>query len=179
MVKKRKLLIILGSMCLCYIGLNCTGCGLLYYLNETSRHKEYRKIGYELCHLQSCGPEALYDAFNKLGIHKESQNYIGMELQDRAKVDYRCILGLAHHRFTLITCPPELRRYCKENNVKITYLDKYEDLQDGDVAIILLKDTSDFRNWHWICWPTRESRVLNFFNENTVIVSIYKLSIIE
>tara|TARA_B100001123_G_scaffold88226_1_gene101337 strand:+ start:2506 stop:3000 length:495 start_codon:yes stop_codon:yes gene_type:complete len=157
----------------------CTGCGILYYINETSIHKTYRKAGYEYCHLQSCGPEALYEAFSELGIYKESQYVIGKEIQDDAKVDYRGMLGFVDHRFTLITCPPELRKYCRKNNVDITYVDKYEDLKEGDVAIVLLKDTSDFRNWHWICWPTQKTKIHNYFNESTVIVSIYKLSIVE
>jgi len=151
-----------------------SGCGPLYYLKESKHHKQTRQEGYELCHLDSCGPVALEKAFKNLGINKPHIE-IGKEIQDADKMHYRSILSLAHHKFTLITCPPELLKYCRSQGLAPKRI-KYKDLSQDDVAIILIRGYSDIEDWHWIDWPRTRSSVENFFGDDTKIISTYLLS---
>jgi hypothetical protein len=75
-----------------------TGCGLLFYLKEDLAHKEMRNQGYELCHIDSCGPEALGRIFQSFGILKD-RTQISKEIQDGDHVHYRTILGAFNHKF--------------------------------------------------------------------------------
>ena len=151
-----------------------SGCGSLYYLKESKQHKQVRKEGYELCHLDSCGPVALEKVFKNLGINKTHVD-IGKEIQDADNTHYRSVLGLVHHKFNLITCPPELLKYCKSQGLIITKV-KYEDLSKDNAAIILIKGYNDIEDWHWIDWPRTRSSVENFFGDDTRIISAYILS---
>jgi len=156
------------------------GCGhvSLSYLNkkETSLHKKYRKQGYDLCHLTSCGPDALSDAFKKFNINK-TPFQIGMEIQDKDQAHYRCILGILHDGFYSITCPQELKRYIRSQGFNITETKDINQITQETTAIFLLKGTDDFRDWHWITYPTySRSIILNFFEENTKIKTIYILN---
>ena len=152
-----------------------SGCGALYYLSESPEHKKTREGGYELCHIQSCGPAALEEAFFHLNI-KKSQEDIGKEIQDLDHTHYRNIISLFSHDFTRITCPPELFKYCRSQGLVVKKTD-YNKLSDGDVAIILIKGRSDISDWHWISWP-KHSRleIESFFNENTEIISTHLLT---
>ena len=152
------------------------GCGSLYYLKESPEHKAMREAGYELCHLQSCGPQSLSDAFKYFGIHKEPFT-IGKEIQDLDRTHYRRIMSLAHHDFTKITCPPELKKYCRHCGFTITAVNDVNDLKDGDVAIVLLRGKEDLRDWHYICYPTNSiSHILNYFGDDTTFIKAYVLT---
>ncbi len=152
------------------------GCGSLYYLKESPEHKAMREAGYELCHLQSCGPQSLSNAFKYLGIDKEPFT-IGKEIQDLDRTHYREIMSLVHHDFSKITCPPELKKYCRHIGLTITVIDDVNDLTEDDVAIVLLRGTNDFREWHYICYPEYSvSYILDYFGENTVFIKAYKLT---
>ena len=151
------------------------GCGLLYYLSESPEHKAMRMAGYELCHLESCGPEALSHAFKHLGVN-ETPTEIGKDIQDNDKSHYRSILGLASHRFHEITCPPELKKYCKGRGFKVTVVKGFDQLKKGDVAIVLIRGKHDLRDWHWICYPEySKSTISEFFGDDTIIKAAYVL----
>lgn len=153
-----------------------SGCGLFYYVNESAEHKAMRKQGYELCHLQSCGPEALSDSFKYLGIDKTPFE-IGKEIQDADQVHYRGVLSIVHHDFTEITCPPELLKYCRANDIKITTVTDINDLQPGIIAIALIRGKSDLRDWHYICYPEyKKIDILSYFGEDTKFIKAYCLS---
>ena len=151
-----------------------SGCGPLYYLTESSEHKKIRNSGYELCHILSCGPEALENAFGHLDINK-TQEEIGKEIQDLDRTHYRDIMSLVSHDFTRITCTLELFNYCRSRGL-IEQKVEYESLSPKDVAIILLKGRDPISDWHWISWPTHNREgIENFFNENTKIISTHLL----
>ncbi len=151
------------------------GCGAIYYLSEPEDHKKMREKGYELCHLQSCGPEAISDAYKCFGKEKSAFD-IGKEIQDRAKVDYRGILSAAHHDFTKITCPPELLSYLEYKGFKIKAVNKFKDLGPSDVAIVLLRGRNDLKDWHYMTYPTHSKQEINnFFEDKTIIKKIYIL----
>ena len=151
------------------------GCGILYYLSESDEHRTMRMAGYELCHLESCGPDALSDAFKHLGVN-ETPIEIGKDIQDNDKSHYRAILGLASHRFHEITCPPELKQYVKGRGFKVTVVKGFDQLGKGDVAIVLLRGRDDLRDWHWICYPEySKSTISEFFGDDTIIKAAYVL----
>ena len=170
MKKKMKVALAAG-----FLLLITNGCGIFYYLNETAEHKAMRVAGYELCHLESCGPDALSDAFKHLDINK-TPHEIGKEIQDDSKSHYRQILSLASHKFTEITCPPELMKYCKGRGFKVTIVKEFKQLEKGDVAIVLLRGKSDLRDWHWICYPEySKSDISAFFGDDTIVKRAYVL----
>ena len=152
------------------------GCGPVYYLSEDPIHKEARKRGYELCHLKSCGPHALSDAFRHFGIHKRPLS-VGRELQDGDRFHYRSVLSIINHRFCQITCPIELLSFCKKHNFEITKKKNLNELNEGDVAIILIKGRDDLFDWHWMTYPTHsKSKIKNYFKGETAIKRIYILN---
>jgi hypothetical protein len=149
------------------------GCGLFFYIKESPHHKDMRRLGYDLCHINSCGPEALSHVFAGLGIRK-SRAQIGQEIQDRDHVHYRSILGLASHKFYRITCPPELMSYCRSQGLTVKKV-SFNNLKDSDAAIVLLKGRCDIEDWHWIEWAQGKEEIESFFGEDTKIISTYLL----
>ena len=142
------------------------GCGPIYYLNEDPLHKEARRQGYELCHLKSCGPQALSDAFRCFKVYKRPFT-IGKELQDDSRLHYRSALSLINHKFCQITCPIELLSFCKKHNFEITKKKNLNELNEDDVAIILIKGYDDLFDWHWMTYPTHtKSQIKNYFKED-------------
>jgi hypothetical protein len=150
-----------------------TGCGLLFYLKEDLAHKEMRNQGYELCHIDSCGPEALGRIFQSFGILKD-RTQISKEIQDGDHIHYRTILGAFNHKFHRITCPPELLNYCRSQELIVTKV-PYDSLTSSDVAIILMRGRSHIDDWHWMEWPNKTEVVETFFGADTKIVSTYLL----
>jgi hypothetical protein len=151
-----------------------SSCGLLFYLKEPPSHKEMRRQGYELCHIDSCGPEALVHVFASLGISK-TRTQIGQEIQDRDRVHYRTILGVFSHKFNRITCPPELLNYCRSQGLRVEKI-PYKSLLEKDTAIILLRGRNEIDDWHWIEWPQKKETIENFFGEDTEIICAYLLT---
>jgi hypothetical protein len=151
------------------------GCGPIFYLSEPTKHREVRKSGYELCHLLSCGPQALSSAFKRLGINKTPLE-IGKEIQDDDHTRYRTILSLIDHRFCSITCPQELKTFCKKYNITIKKIKSLDNLTKEDTAIALIKGPNDLLDWHWMTYPTHKKLdILRFFEYNTQIKGVYLL----
>jgi len=158
------------------IGLSLfSGCGMSFYLNEEERHQKVRKAGYELCHLRSCGPEAISHAYKEMG-RTVNRFKIGKEIQDAAFFDYRAALSIFDHDFCSITCPAELKRYLKKNGFQVKTVYKIEDVQEDDVAIVLIKGFNDIRDWHYMTYPTyTKKQILNFFKKDTIFKRAYIL----
>ena len=152
------------------------GCGPLYYLSEPYIHKEARLNGYELCHLKSCGPKALSEAFRYFGVRRTPLQ-MGREIQDDDHYHYRGALSMISHRFSQITCPVELLKMCKKYNFKITKKKTLNELNKNDIAIILIKGRNDLLDWHWIVYPKHSKSEINkYFEEDTEVKSIYILN---
>lgn len=172
MWKDRRKSVSLALLCLLPF---CNSCGLLYYLNEPAPHKEMRRLGYELCHIESCGPDALAAAFKSLGINK-TYVQIGKEIQDIDRIHYRKISSLVSHKFSKITCPPELLNYCRRQGLTIERI-AFDNLSPNDVAIVLIRGSNSITDWHWISWPANsKEQIKEFFEEETRVLSVYKLS---
>lgn len=134
-----------------------------------------REQGYELCHLQSCGPQAISDAYKCLGIEKEPFE-IGREIQDKSKFDYRGVLSAAHHDFTKITCPPELLSYLRYKGFEIKIVSSLTEVGIGEVAIVLIRGRDSIKDWHYITYPTNSKReIRDFFEEETIVKKAYIL----
>ena len=135
-----------------------------------------REQGYELCHLESCGPQAISDAYKELG-KTVAPFFIGKEIQDKASIDYREILSAVHHDFSKITCPPELLSYLKYKGFEIKAVDSLNEVGVGDVAIVLIRGKSDLRDWHYITYPTYSKReIRKYFGDRTIIKKAYILT---
>tara|TARA_Y100000385_G_C12786885_1_gene505950 strand:+ start:352 stop:702 length:351 start_codon:yes stop_codon:yes gene_type:complete len=100
---------------------------------------------------------------------------VSIHLQKNRAINIFKGLGLIHTEFRHITCPPELRAYLKRNGFKYEKI-KYEDLTDGDFAIVLLKGYDDIYEWHWASWPSDVASILTFFGDYTKIVTTYKIT---
>ena len=162
-------------LCLFAILPCCSSCGLLYYLNESEEHRQMRMLGYELCHIESCGPAALANAFKRLDIDKDYVQ-IGKEIQDADHIHYREISSVVSHEFSRITCPPELIKYCKNQGLTVKKVG-FGSLSSGDVAIVLIRGKDRITDWHWISWPENsKEEIVDYFEGNTRVRSVYKLS---
>ncbi|MAF24463.1 hypothetical protein CL634_02655 [bacterium] len=174
MKRKGKTVLTVGFLLLILIITN--GCGCFYYLKESPAHKAMRMQGYELCHLESCGPQALSDAFKEFDMD-EAPFDIGKEIQDLDRIYYRNLLSLAHHDFTRITCPPELLKYIKHRGFKVKTVTSINDINEGDVALVLLRGHSDIRDWHYIVYPTySKEEIMGYFGDSTVFKKAYILT---
>lgn len=171
---------LLQMMLLSTVSLAFAGCGHLSvsYIGkkETLRHKEFRKQGYDLCHLASCGPQALSDALKQFNINK-TPFQVGKELQDIDKSNYRNIMGVFNANFYQITCPPELKKYIKLQGLSITETKDLKKITPQSTAIFLLKGQYDIGTWHWITFPVNKmGEIKNYFEEHTKIITIYILT---
>ena len=151
-----------------------TGCGTFFYFKEGPEHKALRNEGYDLCHLDSCGPEALSHILKSLGLSK-SAHQIGRDIQDMGGIPYRGLLSVISHKFYRITCPPDLFNYCESLGIKAQKV-PYGSLEEGDVGIILLRGANFIGDWHWIEWPQKRATIETFFEEDTKIISSYILT---
>ena len=162
------------------VSLTLAGCGHLSISHiakkETPKHKEFRKQGYDLCHLTSCGPQALSDALKEFNINK-TPFQVGKELQDNDKSNYRKIIGVLYEGFYEITCPLELKKYIRSQGLIITQTKDLKKITPQTTAIFLVKGQYDIGTWHWITFPTNEmGEIKNYFNEHTKIKTIYILT---
>ena len=70
----------------------------------------------------------------------------------------------------------ELKKYCKDRGFKVTIVKDFEQLQKGDIAIVLIRGKSDLRDWHWICYPEyTKDQISEFFGNNTIVKAAYVL----
>ena len=100
---------------------------------------------------------------------------VSIHLQEKRKIKIFRILGLIDTKFREITCPPELLKYLRTHNFIYEKV-KYEDLKDGDVAILLLKGYDDIYEWHWAIWTYDQKSIPTFFKEHTKIIRTYKIT---
>jgi hypothetical protein len=149
-----------------------SGCGLFH--KPTAKEEVWSKLGIDSTHFKSCGPQALSEIHTHFGESVTSQ-MVSIHLQEHRGINIFKGLGLINTKFRQITCPPELRAYLKRNGFKYERID-YEDLQDGDFAIVLLKGYDDIHEWHWATWPSDAKNIPTFFEEHTRILRTYLIT---
>ena len=161
----RNVLIILMSLCL-------SGCGLFH--KPTAKEEVWSKLGIDSLHFQSCGPQSLSELHEHFG-EEVTWQLVSINLQENRAVHVFKLLGLIETEFRRITCPPELRAYLKRNGFEYERVE-YEDLQEGDFAIVLLKGYDDLHEWHWATWPNDKEDIPTFFDDYTKIIKTYKIT---
>jgi hypothetical protein len=157
--------IILMSLCL-------SGCGLLH--RPTTQEEVWSKLGIDSLHFKSCGPDSLSQLHQHFGEDVNMQ-LVSIQLQKTRGINIFKGLGYIHTEFRHITCPPELRAYLKRNGFVYERI-KYEELKQGDFAIVLLKGYDDIYEWHWATWPNDWADIPTFFGNYTKIVNTYKIT---
>ena len=148
-----------------------TSCGLFH--KQSAKEEVWSKFGIDSLHFESCGPTAL----SLMHYHFEediTKQMVSIHLQENRCINIFKGLGLIHTEFRRITCPPELRSYLKRNKFDYNIID-YDDLKQGDFAIVLLKGYDDIHEWHWASWPTDKESIPTFFKEHTKIITTYKI----
>jgi len=148
-----------------------SGCGLFH--KPSPAEQTWRKVGIDSLHFQSCGPDSLSQLHKHFG-QDVSMQVVSVHIQENRHIDVFRILGLVNTRFRQITCPPELRAYLKRNGFRYERI-KYEELQEGDFAIVLLKGYDDLQEWHWAVWPNDADKIPTFFENYTKIISTYRI----
>ena len=148
------------------------GCGLFH--KPTAKEEVWSKLGIDSLHFQSCGPQSLSELHEHFG-EEMTMQMVSISLQENRPVNVFKLLGLVETEFRRITCPPELRSYLKRNGFAYERVE-YEDLIDGDFAIVLLKGYDDLHEWHWATWPNDSSKIPTFFKDYTKIITTYKIT---
>ena len=122
-------------------------------------------------HYDSCGPDALYYALSRLGIHS-SEVEISREILNDSKCYslLRDFLSMFDREAKEITFPAEIRNYLKSKKIKITYtsLEKLESLSTDRTAIVLLSKKGTL-TYHWTCWPIMKN-LSSFYGEGSTLV---------
>jgi hypothetical protein len=149
-----------------------SGCGLFH--KPTAKEGVWSKLGIDSLHFQSCGPQSLSELHEHFG-EEMTMQLVSINLQEHRPVNVFKLLGLIETEFRRITCPPELRAYLKRNGFEYERIE-YEDLQEGDFAIVLLKGYDDLHEWHWATWPGDKKNIPTFFDDYTKIITTYKIT---
>ena len=140
----------------------------------TAKEEVWSKLGIDALHFQSCGPQSLSELHEHFG-EEMTMQMVSINLQENRAVNVFKLLGLIETEFRRITCPPELRAYLKRNGFEYERVE-YEDLQEGDFAIVLLKGYDDLHEWHWATWPTDKDDIPTFFDDYTKIIKTYLIT---
>ena len=140
----------------------------------TPAEQAWQKMGIDSQHFKSCGPQSLSELHEHFG-EKKLPQVVSIDLQHNRCVNIFKLLGLVETEFRRITCPVELRAYLKRHGFEYERVN-YEDLQQGDFAIVLLKGYDDLHEWHWATWPNDKEDIPTFFDDYTKIVKTYKIT---
>ncbi len=155
-------------LAICFILLN-PGCAIF--------HKEEftRKDGYYTKHFNSCGPKAIQQAILKIEKELVSRESISKEIQSTGNGG-RLILASINYKALEITCPCEIKKHLKDKGYKIKEV-SFESLSKGDVAIVLIRGSNTFKDWHWITYPNySKTYIKNYFASKTKIITVFKIS---
>ncbi|MBC8395257.1 MAG: hypothetical protein H8E05_01050 [Bacteroidetes bacterium] len=166
------------------------GCGTLEYCKEPQYIKEARGIGEDPDHINSCGPDAVYDALSYF--HKNvkfkrepfSKKEISKIIQARHTTSCRNILSVFDNRARQVTFISDMMAVLNHYGIhwyELTSrnLDEVHKKEGLGVAIVLVKRKGAI-NYHWMTYPFDSKRYIeNFFaykgEGNTVIKKVYIL----
>jgi len=144
------------------------GCGLFQSQRDSQWVKDGRKADLDPRHIYSCGPEALKEAFDRLGINV-SQKDLSHEIQKNGTC-LRDFLSIFDTRARQITFPSEMRTALKKHGYKMVKIDSLKEINEQKDTAILLVHRVNTLNYHWICYPISN---FHFFGKETVLDSIY------
>ena len=67
--------------------------------------------------------------------------------------------------------PSEVRAYFKSNGFYIKKIKNFQDLKEGDVALVLIKEKNSII-YHWMCYPI-DYNITGYFGDRTIVKDIY------
>jgi hypothetical protein len=145
------------------IFLFCTGCSV------------FQKGSYP--HHSSCGPEALYDAMERMNFDA-SRFSISREILDNHECYslFRDVMSMFDKRAKGITFPEEIKSYLSKRNIKISILpvESLKKLTFDKTAIVLVRDKGTL-NYHWGCFPVTPNLSSFFGIGKTTILRVILL----
>lgn len=144
------------------------GCGLFQSQRDSQWVKDGRKADLDPRHIYSCGPEALKEAFDRLGINV-SQKDLSHEIQKNGTC-LRDFLSIFDTRARQITFPSEMKTALGKHGYKMTKIDSIKIIDAQKDTAILLVHKVNTLNYHWICYPVSN---FHFFGKETILDSIY------
>ena len=152
-----------------------TGCGILQSVSNDSLYCGERLSGEDPIHIESCGPEAVVQAITIMGIDSRvSHKKISRHIQKNSVFPIRSFLSVFNERARGITFPFEIKRVLSVYNVTTKELNSIKDLEEEDVAIVLIREKFSL-DYHWVCYPAWRNPQ-SFFGENdTLIIKILLL----
>lgn len=151
------------------------GCGVFQSISNDSLHIRERVSGEDPLHTRSCGPKAVVEAINYMGIDPHvSHEKISRHIQNNSVLPFRSFLSIFNERARSITFPFEIKRVLEVYNITVKELGSMSDLKEGDVAIILVCKKRSLE-YHWICYPVR-GNIKSFFGaKDTRVASVFLL----
>ncbi len=129
-----------------------SGCGALHALTQNT-------VKYNLKHENSCAPRAIQKALWEVGGDS-----------DRLEISREIKSGNNLVRPN-ITMPSEVRAYFKSNGFYIKKIKNFQDLKEGDVALVLIKEKNSII-YHWMCYPI-DYNITGYFGDRTIVKDIY------
>jgi hypothetical protein len=150
-----------------------SGCGALKSARLSSEQNENQ-------HIQSCGPEAIYETIQSLknqgyDVEEISKKEISRELRgsNQCSTITRDALSLFIYETKSITFPCEIMDFFIKRGFKIEIIKNISDLKKDDTALILISQGRTL-NYHWMSYP-RDNNIMKFFGKDTVLKRIYLL----
>jgi len=151
-----------------FIFLNAS-CGVFH------KEKFKKEDGFYVRHYHSCGPDSIQDAILQIEKKLVSRKSISKDIQSTGNGS-RLVLASLNYRALEITFPCELKKYLKKRGYKLEEV-SMESLGKDDVAIVLIKGSNPFKQWHWITYPTYSKEYIKNFFSSTKVVTVIKLTL--
>ena len=155
------------ALSVCFLFLN-TSCAIL-------NTEEFRRDGrYYINHFNSCGPKAIQNTIKAIENEFVSRESISKDIQNTGNAT-RLILASINHEALEITFPCELKNHLTKKGYKIKEV-SFDSLGEGDVAIVLIRGSNVFKDWHWISYPTYSKEYIKKFYASTEVVKVYLIT---
>ena len=156
------------ALAVCFLLLN-SGCAIFHPEEFTKKDNYYVK------HFHSCGPRAIQHAIIKIEKKLVSCESISKKIQSTGN-NSRLILAYVNYEALEISFPCEIKKYFNDKGYKLKEV-SLESLNKNDTAIILVRGTNVFREWHWITYPTySKDYIKRVFSSGTKIINVFKIS---
>jgi|TARA_R110000824_G_scaffold400171_2_gene607087 hypothetical protein len=169
--------VILNFILLCFAFISCS-CGAIHQAYEKQEVRIARLQFKDPLHVRSCGPGAIRDALNPLGVNA-SINEISQSIQKKNS-PFKCFISIFENDARKITWPSEIVKFIQTDklaqDLEIVKLENSNQIKKEDVIIFLIKKKYSLRNYHWISYPTYSLEQVDvFFGEDTEIVILYRI----
>ena len=154
-------------LAICFIFLN-SSCGVFH------KEKFKKEEGFYVRHYHSCGPDSIQDAIIQIEKKLVSRESISKDIQSTGNGS-RLLLASLNYKALEITFPCELKKYLNKRGYNLEEAD-FDSLKEGDVAIVLIKGSNPFNEWHWATYPTHSKEYIKNFFSSTKVVSVLKIT---